>query len=179
MDEPDTPSCHSSGPPGILFKFHQHVVQILVWRDFRLMMPASAMVYIKFPRLEHLSKFDIKTLLCYHCWCWGWKSNVFPYIPEKVFVPYAGKIWIKLYFLNYTKIWAFWKKGLFKTISDEAFVPFWKKLVYVCVFFVCFGLFFCFCLFVLFLFLFVCFFFFGLALIFDFCFLKQLNGAKL
>ena len=63
------------------------------------------------------SKFAIKTLPCYHCKCWHWKSKVSPYSIWYIFGPHAGEIWTKLNGPKCTKLWQ--KNEFFKTIFDN------------------------------------------------------------
>ena len=124
----------------ILFKFNQHVVQILsnnVWRDFLTSNVTISNGNIKCPigKSSFSRKFAVKTLPRYRCQCWNCKFKNFPYIPLKMFVPYASKIWTKSYGLNYTKFWAFWpkkkkkKKDYFKTILDKTLTSFLKTFL--------------------------------------------------
>ena len=128
----------------IMFKFHQHVVQILIkeWRDLRLPISASAIDNIKYPFGTSIfaSKFDgkhVKPLPCYRCWCWHLKSKVAPYIPQKIF---CTTYWWNLnrivwYILHFISEFFFDEKlRFFKTIFHKVLVPFWKRFFFLFVF---------------------------------------------
>ena len=98
----------------ILFKFHQHVVQI-IFKDYmqkpnRLSMSALARATRKSFNSKFIAKIDflIRHILCYHCWCWHRKYKVSSYIFFlQVFELHTGEIWAKSYGAKYTIFWAF------------------------------------------------------------------------
>ena len=101
----------------ILFKIHQHVVQILfsmnVWRDFRLPISALATVTRKSFNGKFILQIWFSDRVFYVTITDAVGSlKVSPYIVWYVFGPRAGVIWTKSYgsYGPKSKFWAFWQK---------------------------------------------------------------------
>ena len=64
-----------------------------------------------YQKINFCSKFAIKTLPCYCCKFWHWKSKVSPYIIWYVFGTLDDKIWTKLYCPKCITFWALWQQN--------------------------------------------------------------------
>ena len=115
----------------IVFRFHQHVVQILI--KIYLERLSTFNVSVSNGDIKHpigKSIFSSYTFPSNRYKCWHWRSKVSPYNILYVFWQHTGEIWTKSYCPKYSKFWAFWQKTDFlKTPFDKSLTPFCKTFV--------------------------------------------------
>ena len=103
-----------------------------VWKDFRLPMSALPTVAGKSFNSKFTAKIDfpIGYILCYHCWCWHWKSikslhTLFGKYLDHMLVKFEQNRMVQ----TVQNFELFDKKWL--TIFDKVLTPFWKTFLWL------------------------------------------------